>query len=262
MELIMFLFDFIMHIDEHLVEIVNNYGMWTYLILFLIVFCETGLVITPILPGDSMLFAAGALAAIAAAPVASAVSAAGGAEGVTSTANVIASASGTGLNVWILVLVLFSAAVLGDTANCHIGKFIGEPIYRADKLFLIKKEHLLKTHAFYEKHGGKTIIFARFIPIIRTFAPFVAGIGEMNYLRFLSFNVIGAAAWVMLCVFAGFFFGNIPVVRENFTLVIMGIIFVSILPPFIIYLKGKLEAKSAPKQETKPAAKKPVKKKK
>lgn len=213
MELIKTFIDLFMHLDKQLVEVVQNYGVWTYLILFLIIFCETGLVITPILPGDSLLFATGAIAALG------------------------------DLNIYSLAGLLITAAILGDTVNYAIGNYVGTGIYKAKKLWLIKREHLMKTHEFYEKYGGMTIIFARFMPIIRTFAPFVAGIGKMSYLKFVSYNVIGGILWVALFLGAGFFFGNVPAVKKNFTLVIMAIIFVSILPPIVIYLKEKFFSK-------------------
>ncbi len=220
MEIIHFFIDFILHLDKHLVELVQNYGTWTYLILFLIIFCETGLVVTPILPGDSLLFAVGAIAALG------------------------------DLNIFYIAGLLMTAAILGDTVNYAIGKYIGVGIYKAKKLWLIKREHLIKTHEFYEKYGGMTIIFARFIPIIRTFAPFVAGIGEMSYWRFISYNIVGGITWVALFLGAGFFFGNVPMVKKNFTMVIMAIIFISILPPVIMYIKEKYFKKKAVKAKS------------
>jgi membrane-associated protein len=192
-------FDFFLHLDRHLSEVISQYGTWTHLILFLIVFCETGLVVTPFLPGDSLLFAAGTFAALGA------------------------------LDVWLVVVLLITAAVIGDTVNYWVGAYIGPRAFRGNVRFL-KREYLERTHAFYEKHGGKTIILARFIPIIRTFAPFVAGVGAMSYPRFIIYNVLGAVLWVGLFVLGGFFFGNIPTVRENFTLVILAIIVLSVLP--------------------------------
>jgi membrane-associated protein len=191
--------DVFLHLDRHMAEVIRDYGTWTNLILFLIVFCETGLVVTPFLPGDSLLFAAGTFAALGS------------------------------LNVWLVFLLLAVAAVLGDTVNYWIGKKIGPRAFTGTVKFL-KQEHLKKTEAFYEKHGKKTIILARFVPIIRTFAPFVAGVGSMDYPVFLAYNVIGGVAWVAVCVFAGFFFGNIPVVRQNFSIAILAIIFISVLP--------------------------------
>jgi membrane-associated protein len=207
MELIGTIVDFILHIDTHLDAIIREYGAWTYAILFLIIFCETGLVVTPFLPGDSLLFAAGTFAARGS------------------------------LEPFLLCLMLAIAAIAGDTVNYWIGRYLGP---RAQKgLRFVKKEHLDRTHAFYEKHGGKTIVIARFMPIIRTFAPFVAGVGAMEYGRFLMFNVAGGILWICLFVYAGYYFGNIPVVEENFTLVIMAIILVSILPGIIEYMRHR-----------------------
>jgi len=216
-DLIKSLIDFILHIDQHLVEIVSDYKSWTYLILFLIIFAETGLVVTPILPGDSLLFAAGAIIA----------------------------KPESGLNIFAMCGLLIVAAILGDLVNYHIGKAIGVKAF-SGKYRLLKQEYLLKTQAFYEKHGGKTIIYARFIPIIRTFAPFVAGVGTMTYGKFASYNVIGGIAWVSSFLMLGYFFGGIPVVKSNFTLVIFGIIFVSILPPVIEYFRSRRKVE-APK---------------
>jgi membrane-associated protein len=199
MDLLKQLVDLFLHLDKHLAEALRQYGTWTYLILFLIVFLETGFVVTPFLPGDSLLFAAGTFAALGS------------------------------LSPWLLFGLLSVAAVLGDTANYWIGKKIGPRAFTGSVRFL-KQEHLRKTEAFYERHGRKTIILARFVPIIRTFAPFVAGVGSMNYPVFLAYNVIGGTAWVALCVFAGYFFGNIPFVRKNFTVAIMVIILISTLP--------------------------------
>ncbi|MGZ5430178.1 MAG: DedA family protein [Thermoanaerobaculia bacterium] len=199
MELVKQLVDVFLHLDRHLAEIVRDYGTFTNVILFGIVFCETGLVVTPFLPGDSLLFTAGALAALGS------------------------------LDVWVLFLTLALAAILGDTANYWIGKKIGPRAFDGSIHFL-KQDHLRRTEAFYEKHGKKTIILARFVPIIRTFAPFVAGVGSMNYGVFLAYNVIGGVLWVAVCVFSGYFFGNIAAVKKNFSLVILAIIFVSTLP--------------------------------
>lgn len=214
MEVIKSLIDFILHIDHHLVEIVNDYRTWTYLILFLIIFAETGLVVTPFLPGDSLLFAAGAIIA----------------------------KPETELNVMVLWVLLIVAAILGDLVNYHAGKYIGTRAF-SGRYKLLKVEYLTKTQAFYLKHGGKTIIYARFIPIIRTFAPFVAGIGTMSYGRFATYNVVGGVLWVTLFLFAGYFFGGLPMIRSNFTLVIFGIIFVSILPPIIEVLRDRRRKK-------------------
>ena len=203
MEWITYGLDLILHLDQHLNGFIRDFGLWTYLLLFLIIFFETGLVITPILPGDSLLFAAGTFAA-----------------------------TGALEPLWLFFL-LSLAAIAGDTVNYWAGNLVGPKIFHQEKVRFFKKEYLDRTHAFYEKHGGKTIIIARFIPIIRTFAPFVAGIGQMTYLRFISYNVIGGIAWIAIFIFGGYFFGNIPLVKRNFTLVILAIIFVSILPGLI-----------------------------
>ncbi|QQN39528.1 DedA family protein [Acinetobacter sp. CS-2] len=205
------LLDFILHVDAHLLEFITDYGVWIYAILFLIIFVETGLVVMPFLPGDSLLFAAGALAA-----------------------------STGAMNPYILVILLFTAAVLGDTLNYHIGKFIGPRVFEIESRF-INKKHLTYTQKFFEKHGGKTIIFARFIPFARTFAPFVAGAGHMNYRYFLSFNVIGAICWVGSFVILGYLFGNMPIVKDNFTHLIFGIIIISVLPGIIGFIRQKLK---------------------
>jgi len=209
MDLIKTFFDIFMHLDKHLGAVIQSYGIWTYLILFLIIFCETGLVITPILPGDSLLFAAGAFAAIGALEV-----------------------------MWLFILLTI-AAVAGDTLNYWIGSYMGPKIFHKEKVRFLNREYLDRTHAFYEKHGGKTIIIARFMPIIRTFAPFVAGIGKMTYLHFISYNLVGGIVWIASFVFGGFFFGNIPVVKRNFTLVIMAIIVLSVMPGVIEYLRHR-----------------------
>jgi len=204
--------DLILHLDTHLYNLTLTYGVITYLILFLVIFCETGLVVTPFLPGDSLLFAAGAIAALGS------------------------------LNILVLLAVLIFAAILGDTVNYWIGHFFGEQLIAHPKS-PIKQSHIDKTHAFYEKYGGKTIILARFVPIVRTFAPFVAGIGKMHYSTFISYNIIGAIAWVMLFTLAGYFFGNIPAVKHNFTLVIFAIILISLIPMLIEYVKSKRSPK-------------------
>lgn len=214
MELIKSLLDFVLHIDQHLVEIVNNYQTWTYLILFLIIFAETGLVVTPFLPGDSLLFAAGA---------------------------VIAKPE-TALSIVLLWILLIAAAILGDLVNYHVGKYIGPKAFSGHYKFL-KAEYLNKTHDFYTKYGGKTIIYARFIPIIRTFAPFVAGIGTMSYKKFATYNVLGGIAWVTSFLFLGYFFGSVPIIKNNFAYVIFGIIIISILPPFIELYRSKMKSK-------------------
>jgi membrane-associated protein len=214
LDLIYSLIDFILHIDDHLVEIVNNYQTWTYLILFLIIFAETGLVVTPFLPGDSLLFAAGAIIA----------------------------KPETNLNVFLMWGLLMVAGILGDMVNYHIGKYIGPKAFSGKYKFL-KKEYLEKTEKFYEKYGGKTIIYARFVPIVRTFAPFVAGVGSMSYGKFASYNVIGAILWVTSFLFIGYFFGGLPIIKDNFTIVVFAIIFLSILPPIIEIVKEKFSKK-------------------
>lgn len=195
-----FLLDFVLHLDAHLQSIVNTYDTWTYALLFLIIFCETGLIFTPFLPGDSLLFAAGTLAALGS------------------------------LKLSLLFMIVFIAAVLGDFVNYSFGSYIGKKIFRKEESFFFKKEYLFKTEKFYEKYGPKAIIAARFMPIIRTFAPFIAGIGKMNPGKFVAYNIIGGFLWSSLMIFGGFYFGNIPVVKENFSLVILGIIIVSFLP--------------------------------
>ena len=209
------LLSFLLHVDDHLLEFIKNYGVWIYAILFLIIFVETGLVVMPFLPGDSLLFAAGALAACTGA-----------------------------MNPWILIILLFVAAVLGDTLNYQIGKYIGPRVFEIDSRF-INKQHLIKTQQFFEKHGGKTIIFARFIPFARTFAPFVAGAGSMNYKFFLSFNVVGGFLWIASFITLGYMFGNVPVIKDNFTYLIFGIIILSVLPPVIEFMRHKF-AKNKP----------------
>lgn len=214
--LIEWFIEFVLHMDEHLPVIVNSIGGWTYLALFLVIFIETGVVIMPFLPGDSLLFAAGAVAAL----------------------------PETNLSTVLLFVLLATAAVLGDTANYWIGHFVGPKVFRTGSRWF-KKEHLDRTQAFYEKHGGKTIFLARFIPIIRTFAPFVAGIGHMRYGYFFSYNVIGGIVWTGLFLGAGHFFGNLPIVKENFSLVIIAIIVISLVPAVIEYLKGRGSKPSA-----------------
>jgi len=209
MNILMNFFDFVMNLDKNLTKLATDYGVWTYLMLFTIIFCETGLVIMPFLPGDSLIFVIGAL-----------------------------SASGE-LNLVAITLVLIFAAILGDTANYHIGKLIGPKIFKKEDVRFLKKKYLVRTGEFYEKHGAKTVILARFIPIIRTFAPFVAGMGSMNYWRFISYNIIGALMWVVLFIAGGYFFGNIPIVKENFTFVIFAIIFISLLPGIVAVINGK-----------------------
>jgi membrane-associated protein len=208
MDWVFALIDFIIHIDTHLDGIIRAYGGWTYLILFAIVFCETGLVVTPFLPGDSLLFAAGAFAARGS------------------------------LDPYTLSVLLIIAAIAGDTVNYWIGHALA-PRLATGRIRFIKEKHLRRTHEFYERHGGKTIIIARFVPIVRTFAPFVAGVGAMHYTRFLVYNVVGALLWVLLFVWAGYFFGNIPAVEENFTLVIFAIIFLSVLPALVEFVRHR-----------------------
>jgi membrane-associated protein len=204
--------DLFLHLDKHLAEITQTYGVWTYALLFLIIFLETGVVITPFLPGDSLLFAAGALAAN----------------------------DNSGLNVVLLFILLTVAAIIGDTVNYWIGHAIGPRAFQGDIPFL-KKEYLDRTHQFYEKYGGKTIVLARFIPIIRTFAPFVAGIGSMSYGKFITYNVFGGILWTTIFIFLGYFFGNLPFVEENFSLVIIAIIIISILPPVFEFIQSRRE---------------------
>jgi membrane-associated protein len=206
--------DIILHIDIHLQQWVTEYQTWTYLILFIIIFMETGFVVTPFLPGDSLLFAAGTVAAM----------------------------NGHPLSLIVLVPLLICAAFAGDNTNYFIGKLLGQTVYEKNYR-LIKREYLDKTHAFYEKHGGKTIIIARFMPIIRTFAPFVAGVGTMSYIRFISFSIVGAIVWVASFCTAGYFFGNIPLVKNNFTIVILAIIFVSLLPMIYAFISKFLNRK-------------------
>lgn len=203
--------DFILHIDKHLVALTAQYGLWVYAILFLIIFCETGLVVTPFLPGDSLLFASGA---------------------------VVASSQGS-LNIHIIVLILLTAAIVGDAVNFMIGKYFGERLFSNPNSKIFKQEYLSKTHAFYEKYGGKTIILARFVPIVRTFAPFVAGMGNMHYGRFLRYNIIGALAWVLSLTYLGYIFGNLPFVKDNFGKVVIGIIIVSVLPMIVEFVRTK-----------------------
>ncbi|MES2307207.1 MAG: DedA family protein [Gemmatimonadota bacterium] len=207
MDLLRQFVDLFLHLDKHLAELIRNYGIWTYAILFLIIFCETGLVVLPLLPGDSLLFAAGTFAALG------------------------------DLNPWLLTGLLIVAAVLGDTLNYWIGKKTGNKAFTGEAKFF-KREYLERTRGYFEKYGGRTIILARFVPIIRTFAPFVAGVGEMAYGRFLAYNLVGGVAWVSLFVWLGYGFGNIPAVKERFTLVIFGIIAVSVLPIAIEVVKG------------------------
>lgn len=210
MEIITFLIDFILHLDVHLAEIIARAGLWTYAILFLVIFMETGLVVTPFLPGDSLLFAAGSLVAL----------------------------EGSPLNIVVLWVLLAIAAIVGDSVNFEIGKYIGPKAFTT-KSKLLKREYLDRTHAFYEKHGGITIFLARFIPIIRTFAPFVAGVGKMTYRHFISYNVFGGIVWTAIFTFGGYFFGNLTFVKENFSLVIIAIIVISVLPAIVEVIKSR-----------------------
>jgi len=210
MNFIQLLIELFLHLDKHLSAVITQYGTWTYVILFAVIFIETGLVVTPFLPGDSLLFAAGTFAALGS------------------------------LNIWLLFLLLAVAAVLGDTVNYWIGHFLGD---RAYNIKWIRKDYLERTHAFFEKHGGKTIFLARFVPIVRTFAPFVAGIGRMSYSYFFSYNVFGGVIWVALFTFAGYFFGNIPFIREHFSLVVIVIVLISLLPMVVEAIKTRRESK-------------------
>lgn len=219
MDIIAQLFDFILHIDKHLGEIIQQYRTWSYLILFFIIFAETGFVFTPFLPGDSLIFAAGTFAAIGA------------------------------FNIGILFCVLAGASICGDTTNYWIGNFIGPKIFQREKIRFLKKEYLTKTHIFYEKHGGKTIILAKFMPIIRTFAPFVAGIGSMTYRRFIIFNVTAAIIWIGIFLSLGYYFGNLPFVKNNFSIVILAIIIVSVMPGIVKFIQHKFFNKAKPASE-------------
>ena len=212
------LFDLLFHLDDMLKDVVSEYGVWTYAILFAIIFCETGLVITPILPGDSLLFAVGAFAGQPESP----------------------------LNIWVLVGVLLTAAVLGDTVNYHIGKYLGPKVLSGKLTRWLNQEHLVRTQRFFAKHGGKTIIIARFLPIVRTFAPFVAGVGSMDYRRFLAFNVIGGVIWAVGITMLGYFVGSWPIVQENFELLIVGIVIFSLIPGTIAYLQNRYSKSDEP----------------
>jgi membrane-associated protein len=216
MDFINSLVDLFLHLDEHLGQIILKYDTWTYLLLFLVIFMETGFVITPFLPGDSLLFAAGTFAS---------------------------PALGSPLNIWVLLLLLVFAAILGDTVNYWIGHFIGPRAFSGNVRFL-KKEYLDQTHAFFEKYGGKTIVIARFVPIVRTFAPFVAGVGAMSYGKFISYNIVGGILWVFLFTLAGYFFGNLPFVKDNFSLVVIAIILISVLPAVYEFVKHRITQSS------------------
>jgi len=201
--------DFVLHLDRHLGYVLESYGVWCYLLFFAIIFAETGLVVTPFLPGDSLLFALGTFAALGSIDV-----------------------------LWLFV-ILSAAAVLGDSANYAIGKYFGAMILKREGAWFLKKEHIERTHRFYEKYGAKTIVIARFVPIVRTFAPFIAGVGKMSYFRFFAYNVAGGVLWITAFVFGGYFFGNIPIIKRNFTLVIFAIIIISILPAVIEVLRER-----------------------
>ena len=212
MELLKNLIDIFLHLDKYLSQVIQTYGVWTYLLLFVVIFMETGLVVTPFLPGDSLLFAAGTFAS---------------------------PALGSALNIWTLWPLLCLAAILGDTVNYWIGHYIGPRAFSGEVRFL-KKQYLDRTHVFFEKYGGKTILLARFVPIVRTFAPFVAGVGEMTYGHFITYNVLGGILWVTLFTWGGYFFGTLPFVQDNFTLVVLAIIFISVLPAVYEVVKERL----------------------
>lgn len=224
-----YLFDLLLHVDEHLLSFVTNYGTWVYVLLFVILFCETGLVVTPFLPGDSLLFATGAICA--------------------------STAAHGGPSITLMIPLLIFAAILGDAVNYRIGYTVGpgflEQRLNTDNaptglMRFVKRSHLERTRDFYERYGGKTIVFARFVPIVRTFAPFMAGVGQMQYRRFFVYNVVGAIAWVMICTLAGYFFGELPFVKENFELVVLAIIFISVLPIVFESLRGASGKKTSP----------------
>ncbi|AWM33631.1 DedA family protein [Hymenobacter nivis] len=215
MEILKHLFDLLLHLDKTLVNVVHDYGSLTYLILFLIIFTETGIIVFPFLPGDSLLFAAGALAA----------------------------RPETGLSVWVIIPLLITAAFAGDNVNYAVGDYLGPRVFQQDFRFL-RRKYLEQTQAFYAKHGGKTIIMARFVPIVRTFAPFVAGVGTMTYRHFASYSIVGAVLWVVLLTLAGYLFGNIEMVKKNFELIVLGIIALSVLPPLWSFLKSKLSPRT------------------
>ncbi len=215
MEFIKHAIDFVLHIDKHLLELVSTYGTWTYLILFAIVFCETGLVVTPFLPGDSLLFAAGALAGAGA------------------------------LRIGIIVPLLIAAAVIGDNLNYFIGRKVGPRVFTAERNRFFKREHLNRTHEFYERHGGKMLVLARFVPIVRTFAPFVAGIGRMSYPRFLAFSVAGGTLWVSGFALLGYFFGGLRVVQEHFSVAVIAIILISLVPMVVEVWKARVQRSRA-----------------
>ena len=217
MEMILKFFDILLHLDKYINVVIQDYGQWTYLILFLIVFCETGLVVTPFLPGDSLLFVAGTFAALGS------------------------------LNLTWLLVLLTAAAILGDTINYWIGNYIGPRVFQMEDSRIFKKEYLDRTHQFYEKYGPITIVIGRFVPIIRTFAPFLAGVGSMTYGKFLVYNVAGGILWIVLFTLGGYFFGNLPIVKKNFTFVIFAIIIISVMPTVIEYFRQRKAAKRAVK---------------
>ncbi|MCX5841016.1 MAG: DedA family protein [Deltaproteobacteria bacterium] len=209
MDMLLNFIDIFIHLDQHLSLLIQSFGGWAYLIVFLVIFCETGLVVTPILPGDSLLFGLGAIAAMGA------------------------------LKVEWLFVMLSIAAIAGDTVNYMMGHYVGPRVFARESGRFFKKEYLERTHRFYEKYGGKTIVIARFVPIIRTFAPFVAGIGSMTYSRFIVYNIVGGISWIAVFIFGGYYFGNLSIVKRNFTLVIFAIIFISILPGLIEYVRQR-----------------------
>ena len=211
MDLLLSGWDLLVHLDRHLATLLQQHGAWVYLLLFVIIFCETGLVVTPFLPGDSLLFIAGALAA------------------------------GGGIDVHLIAVLLVAAAVLGNTVNYSIGRFIGPKVFHWEESRFFNRKALDRAHAFYEKHGGKTIVITRFVPILRTFAPFVAGIARMTYLSFTAYNLAGALAWVLSLLYAGYWFGNVPFVKENLTIVIVGIVVLSVTPLAFEYLRQRLK---------------------
>lgn len=211
------LIDFVLHVDQHLAEIVASCGAWTYGVIFLIIFVETGLVVMPFLPGDSLLFATGAICAL----------------------------PDAGLNVHLMAVLLFIAAFLGDTVNYWIGRRLGPAVFKREDSFWLRKKHLERAHDFFEKYGGRAVILARFVPIVRTFVPFVAGVGSMTYRRFLAYNLIGGFVWIYSFLYLGYFFGNLPVVKDNFGLVIIGIIILSILPMVFEFVRGYLKHRRA-----------------
>jgi len=212
MDLLAFFLDLILHLDRHLAELIASHGVWVYGILFLVIFCETGLVVTPFLPGDSLLFVTGAFAAIGA------------------------------LEVDLLIAILLTASILGDNTNYWIGRYFGPKVFKSEHSRLLNPRYLEQTHQFYQRHGGKTIILARFFPIIRTFAPFVAGVGKMDYRQFVPYSLVGGLAWVGSLVLAGYFFGNIPFIKQNLTLVIFGIIGLSLLPGIIGFIRHRSQS--------------------